>query len=51
MAPQLPAGYAAMILVALIPPLWRRIMDPRLRAHYGGDLSLANVRPGLSASL
>jgi alkane 1-monooxygenase len=45
-APQLPAGYAAMILVALIPPLWRRIMDPRLAAHYGGDLSLANVRPG-----
>lgn len=45
-APQLPAGYAAMILVALIPPLWRRIMDPRLAAHYGGDLSRANVRPG-----
>jgi alkane 1-monooxygenase len=45
-APQLPAGYAAMILVALIPPLWRRVMDPRLAAHYAGDLSLANVRPG-----
>jgi alkane 1-monooxygenase len=45
-APQLPAGYAAMILLALIPPLWRRVMDPRLAAHYGGDLSRANVRPG-----
>jgi hypothetical protein len=42
-APQLPAGYAAMILLALIPPLWRRVMDPRLLAHYGGDLSLANT--------
>ena len=41
-APQLPAGYAAMILLALVPPLWRRVMDPRLLAHYGGDLSLVN---------
>jgi alkane 1-monooxygenase len=31
-APQLPAGYAVMILVALVPPLWRRVMDPRLHA-------------------
>ena len=31
-APQLPASYAAMILVAMVPPLWRRIMDPRLAA-------------------
>jgi alkane 1-monooxygenase len=43
-APQLPAGYAAMILLALFPPLWRRVMDPRLLAHYGGDRSLANTR-------
>jgi len=28
--PQLPAGYAAMIWLALIPPLWRRVMDPRV---------------------
>jgi alkane 1-monooxygenase len=41
-APQLPAGYAAMILLALFPPLWRRVMDPRLLTHYGGDLSLVN---------
>lgn len=25
-APQLPAGYGAMILLALAPPLWRRVM-------------------------
>jgi len=31
-APQLPAGYAAMFLAALVPPLWNRIMEPRLRA-------------------
>ena len=31
-APQLPAGYGAMVLVALCPPLWHRIMDPRARA-------------------
>jgi len=29
-APQLPAGYAGMVLLALVPPLWRRVMDPRL---------------------
>jgi len=30
--PQLPTGYAAMILMAIIPPLWRKIMDPRALA-------------------
>lgn len=28
-APELPAGYAGSILIALIPPLWRRLMDQR----------------------
>jgi alkane 1-monooxygenase len=31
-APQLPAGYGTMFLVALVPPLWRRVMDPRVEA-------------------
>ncbi|HXQ31908.1 MAG TPA: alkane 1-monooxygenase [Steroidobacteraceae bacterium] len=31
-APQLPAGYAGMVLLALVPPLWRSVMDPRLAA-------------------
>jgi alkane 1-monooxygenase len=44
-APQLPTGYAGMIVLAAIPPLWRRVMDPRLLAHYGGDLSRANIHP------
>lgn len=29
-APELPAGYAGSILLALIPPLWRSIMDPKV---------------------
>lgn len=29
-SPQLPTGYAGMILVALIPPLWRHVMDHRI---------------------
>ena len=44
-APQLPTGYAGMIVLAWIPPLWRRVMDPRLVEHYGGDLSRANIQP------
>ncbi len=41
-APELPSGYATMMLLAVFPPLWRRVMDPRLAEHYGGDLSRAN---------
>jgi alkane 1-monooxygenase len=44
-APQLPTGYAGMILLATAPPLWRRVMDRRLVAHYGGDLTRANIAP------
>jgi alkane 1-monooxygenase len=44
-APQLPTGYAGMIVLACIPPLWRRVMDPRLLAHYDGDVSQANLHP------
>ena len=37
-APQLPYGYAVMGVLACIPPLWRRRMNPRVRAwrarHY-----------------
>ena len=27
---ELPSGYAAALLTALVPPLWRRVMDPRV---------------------
>jgi alkane 1-monooxygenase len=37
-APQLPMGYPAMTLAAMVPPLWRRMMNKRVRAwrkqHY-----------------
>jgi alkane 1-monooxygenase len=41
--PTLPSGYATMILLALIPRVWRRVMDPRVMAHYDGDRSLVNA--------
>jgi alkane 1-monooxygenase len=44
-APQLPTGYFGMFLVALLPPLWRHIMDPRVLAHAGGDLARLNRLP------
>ncbi|MFC4145234.1 alkane 1-monooxygenase [Micromonospora mangrovi] len=44
-SPRLPAGYATMVVAALVPPLWRRVMDHRVLAHYGGDLGRANVHP------
>ena len=31
-APQLPMGYPAMTFLATVPPLWRRRMNPRVRA-------------------
>ncbi|MHA3020531.1 alkane 1-monooxygenase [Mycobacterium sp. BMJ-28] len=44
-APQLPAGYVAMLVLTLCPPLWRRVMDPRVLDVYGGDISLTALRP------
>jgi alkane 1-monooxygenase len=44
-APQLPTGYAGMIVLALLPPLWRRTMDRRLLEHYTGDVTRANIHP------
>jgi alkane 1-monooxygenase len=38
-APQLPTGYTTMMLLALCPPLWRRVMDWRVVEHYDGDLT------------
>ena len=44
-SPVLPTGYAGMIVLALLPPVWRRVMDPRVLAHFHGDLSRANLSP------
>lgn len=37
-APQLPAGYSAMIVLALFPPLWKKVMNPKVEAYYQGEL-------------
>ncbi len=31
-AAELPSGYAAALLMALAPPVWQRVMDPRAKA-------------------
>lgn len=45
-APELPAGYASMITLAYVPPLWRKVMDHRVLAHYRGDITRVNIQPG-----
>lgn len=45
--PRLPSGYSAMILIAYVPWLWFRLMDPKVVAHYGGDMRKANIKPAL----
>ncbi len=50
-SPQLPSGYGTMIVVAVFPPLWRRIMDPKVVAHYDGDLTQANILPRKRAKI
>lgn len=32
-SPQLPTGYGGMMILALFPPLWHRVMDPRVLAY------------------
>jgi len=41
--PQLPASYPVMVLMALVPPLWRRVMDP-LAAAQGASRSDGPLR-------
>jgi alkane 1-monooxygenase len=44
-SPVLPTGYAGMIVLAIVPAIWRRVMDQRVVDHFGGDVSLANISP------
>jgi len=46
-APQLPFSYGTMFLVAMVPPLWHRIMDPRVLAIRAGETS-ARATPSAS---
>ncbi len=45
--PTLPSGYAGMIMVAYVPWLWFRLMDPKVVAHHQGDMSKANIKPSI----
>jgi alkane 1-monooxygenase len=40
--PRLPSGYPGMFLLAAIPPLWFRVMNPRALAWADGDVSRLN---------
>ena len=43
-APELPAGYAGSIMLALVPALWRRVMDPAVAAlDRKGDAQAASA--------
>ena len=43
--PRLPGGYFGMFVLAYVPPLWFRVMNPRLLAlpHIRGDLNRINL--------
>ena len=43
--PRLPSGYFGMFLVAYLPPLWFRVMDPRLVAAVQGRTECINMLP------
>jgi alkane 1-monooxygenase len=50
-APNLPSGYASMIPLTYFPPLWRKVMDHRVLAHYDGDITRVNLQPRLRGKL
>ena len=43
--PQLPSGYFGMFLLAYAPPLWYRVMNPKVLGLVDGDISRVNVDP------
>lgn len=49
--PQLPGGYASLLLPAIIPSWWFKLMDKRVFDHYKGDLSKANIFPKARARI
>lgn len=50
-APQLPGGYASMLIPAYVPQWWYETMDKRVIDHYEGDLSKINWDPDRKAEL
>ena len=49
--PRLPSGYFGMFLLAYVPPLWFRLMNPRLIEAVQGDAARINFQPGLRERL
>jgi alkane 1-monooxygenase len=49
--PRLPSGYPGCYGLAAIPPLWFKVMDPKVMAWADGDLSKVNVSPRRRARL
>ncbi len=49
--PTLPSGYFGMFLLAYVPPLWFRVMNPRLVAAMGHDRNRINFDPKKKRSL
>jgi alkane 1-monooxygenase len=51
--PTLPSGYFGMFVLAYIPALWFKVMDPRLLAlqHVAGDLERVNIDPARRAAI
>jgi alkane 1-monooxygenase len=43
--PRLPSGYPGSFGLAAVPPLWFKVMDPKLMQWAGGDIAKVNVDP------
>jgi alkane 1-monooxygenase len=43
--PRLPSGYPGCFGLAMIPPLWFKVMDRKLMQWAGGDLANVNIHP------
>ncbi|MGH8178968.1 MAG: alkane 1-monooxygenase [Steroidobacter sp.] len=49
--PRLPSGYPGCFGLAMIPPLWFKVMHPKLMQWAGGDITKVNVQPSKRAAL
>ncbi|MDA8137960.1 MAG: alkane 1-monooxygenase [Desulfobacteraceae bacterium] len=47
-SPQLPTGYAGMILLAIVPSLWRKVMDGRVPRKTGSTPSMVTPQSATS---
>lgn len=43
--PRLPSGYPGCFVLAFMPPLWFRVMNPKVLRWAGGDMSKVNTGP------